>query len=351
MASPAKRQRLEGSFTPLYSSAAPSTASPTDNEKPFLRDAAPDTSTLTPISDDAKAADDELIIDQSREHTSHVETRQNNHEDVEMGDAHGEEGSNPLQSDHNWHWREPTAHPDAVSKRLNSEMGQLYKLLSVSTPVRGYPHPSQNLISLYGLDPITASVRRVDPATGEKINKLRKSYEGKIKELQIAGRNKPATLPKDRNRFTEILEYPEDHWENMFISGKELSKGLDMEKVRAACRISAGPLPNKEQEQWKQLLNIDEPPIKPPVKVSRPQTPATQAVQGGGVGASNPAIPRPARITAKRSYTDASYEGYAEGYGDEDDMTDDSKSGLARKRRRISEMQGQILPTSLPLSH
>ena len=51
------------------------------------------------------------------------------------------------------------------------------------------PHPSQNLIDLYSLQGVQASVTRHD-AAGNKINKLRKSYEGKVKQLGLSGRSK-----------------------------------------------------------------------------------------------------------------------------------------------------------------
>ena len=48
----------------------------------------------------------------------------------------------------------------------------------------------QNLISLFGVQPLAATVARTDPVTGEKNNKMRKSYGGQLKMLGLAGRNR-----------------------------------------------------------------------------------------------------------------------------------------------------------------
>ncbi|KAL9033478.1 MAG: hypothetical protein Q9214_007498, partial [Letrouitia sp. 1 TL-2023] len=45
-------------------------------------------------------------------------------------------------------------------------------------------------MSLFNLQSLASSVARTDPVTGEKINKMRKSYEGKVKALGLAGRNR-----------------------------------------------------------------------------------------------------------------------------------------------------------------
>ncbi|QIX02257.1 hypothetical protein AMS68_007774 [Peltaster fructicola] len=52
------------------------------------------------------------------------------------------------------------------------------------------PDPAQDMLQLYSLQAMQASVARRDPKTGEKINKLRKSYETKSRNLGIEGRNK-----------------------------------------------------------------------------------------------------------------------------------------------------------------
>ncbi|KAL9107029.1 MAG: hypothetical protein Q9187_008483 [Circinaria calcarea] len=41
------------------------------------------------------------------------------------------------------------------------------------------PDPTKDLLAVCGLSSLVASVARTDPVTGEKINKMRRSYEGK----------------------------------------------------------------------------------------------------------------------------------------------------------------------------
>jgi hypothetical protein len=197
--------------------------------------------------------------------------------------------------------------------------------------IRGLPHPSQNFISLFGLNDMTKSVRRVDPDTGEKINKLRKSYEGKIKELRIPGRNKSTML--DSIEFgAQLLSYPDEDWNNTFVHGKEIRKGLNSDLLQRALHIVPGKLPPTEASKWENLLGMDDTvPVKvaPKEQLTRPTSTATTTT----ATTPNP-LARPARVSSKRSYQDTSFTGYGEGFGDDDDGTDEDGAG-ARKRRKM----------------
>ena len=111
------------------------------------------------------------------------------------------------------------------------------------------PHTSQNLIELYGLNSIAASVARTDPVTGEKINKLRKSYEGKVKNLQIAGKNKAVKVPDE---FTNLLQWPEQEWHNQKVHGKSAMDGLSgdlLGMLDRAVQMAPGKLPAAEADK------------------------------------------------------------------------------------------------------
>lgn len=203
------------------------------------------------------------------------------------------------------------------------------------------PHPSENLISLYRLDKVAAGVARKDPVTGEKINKLRKSYEGKVKALQLTGKNKAVSTPDE---FTNMLLFPDEEWLNQKAFGKSVENGLPSSilcKLDRAVQASPGPLPMKENERWKSIIGTDEPPKsraacdgiakKPSQNIHNPSNP--QAIPAAARSV------RPERTGKKRSYLDSSFRGYGEGYLDDDPIgssagEDEKQGGLSKKRRR-----------------
>jgi hypothetical protein len=248
-------------------------------------------------------------------------------------------------------------------------------MLRLLDPVRGNPHPSrQNFISLFGLDSIATSVRRVDPSTGEKINKLRKSYEGKIKELKLAGRNKAVTNTIELG--ARIMEMPEDDWKATYVLGKEMSKSasesFQAKLKRSLDSISTGNLPPSEVVRWKGVLGVEENGpagnvsigTKPLVK-SR-TVPSTNASADGnpspsgippsalgltrnqtsatGVSTFTGGSERPDRANKKRKYTDDSFAGYNDAFGaDELDAADHDldldEESAKRKRKKLSQVE------------
>ena len=197
------------------------------------------------------------------------------------------------------------------------------------------PHPSDNLISQYHLDKVAASVARKDPVTGEKINKLRKSYEGKVKALQLAGKNKAVSTP---NEFTNMLLFPDEEWQNQRVFGKSVEDGLPsslLSKLDKAVQANPGPLPARENERWKSIIGADEPP-----KIT-----AKKSSQSFSHPFSSQTLPlatrpgRPERAGKKRSYLDSSFKGYGEGFLDDDPIgvsagEDEGRGALSKKKRR-----------------
>jgi hypothetical protein len=233
-----------------------------------------------------------------------------------------------------------------------------------AAPVRSNPHASQDLIQLFRLTDIADSVRRVDPRTGEKINKIRKSYEGKAKDLRLAGRNKAVSAPGQW--IPNLLMVPDDDYHATRVLGKEMEKGLDdafAAKLARAMSLVPGKLPDREAEQWRHILATDDPVPRPPPKPAlaapsvvptaiaeqKQQAAAKVAAMAGASAATAAASSaaaataaaatkamRPERHGTKRSYSDASFVGYGEGF--EDDETDSDGRSLAsvrRKRRKV----------------
>jgi hypothetical protein len=220
------------------------------------------------------------------------------------------------------------------------------------------PHPSQNLMSLYQLNDIAKSVRRVDPTTGEKINKIRKSYEGKVKSLGVAGRNK--AVPTPGQWLPHLIVVPEEDYRATRVMGKEIEKGLSedfLTKLTRAVQMAPGKLPDRESDKWKSLIGTEEPQPQVKAKVGldgRPKAgPVQTAAAAGSVrSASSPAaskLARPERTGTKRRYNDSSFKGYGEGFLDDEDISDEdarstTSGGIKKKRRNVSS-NSSLQPT------
>lgn len=202
------------------------------------------------------------------------------------------------------------------------------------------PHGTQNLFRLYGLERLAKSVARVDPTTGEKINKLRKSYEGHIKQLQIAG--KPKAVKMD-DVFSGLMSLPDDHWEAI-NAGKEPRRKLNNDQTAfepefgglldsAFGGMGPGALPPSDASKYKAYIGTDDTLRAKPAADTQARTPLPSSAPTP----SNHSLPRrPERSGSKRQYNEDSYQGYSEGYGD-DFATDSTGEDGARggfKRRK-----------------
>lgn len=215
---------------------------------------------------------------------------------------------------------------------------------------RSRPHASQNLFSLYSLEPLARSVARTDPMTGEKINKLRKSYEGHIKQMQIAGKPKAVKM---EGAFSIPLSYPPGAWIESHVRGKDIEQALNPERTAlnpgfsdllnsAFAGMGTGTLPNADATRYRTYIGTDD-TVKP-----KPQdgplhrmTPHTSAAPTPGSTAAARGASRPERTGSKRHYTDGAFQGYGEGYNDDfgADSTggEDNAQGNAAKRRKLFE--------------
>ena len=202
------------------------------------------------------------------------------------------------------------------------------------------PHGSQNLFRLYGLERLAKSVARVDPVTGEKINKLRKSYEGHIKTLQIAG--KPKAVKMD-DVFSGPMGLPDDHWEAI-NAGKEPQRKLNVDQTALEPEFSSlldsafggmgpGALPPSDASKYKAYIGTDDTLRPKPAADTQARTPLPSSAPTP----SNHALPRrPERSGSKRQYNEDSYQGYSEGYGDDfatDSTGEDGARGSFKRRK------------------
>lgn len=216
------------------------------------------------------------------------------------------------------------------------------------------------MMTLFKLQDIQQSVARRDEH-GNKINKLRKSYEGKVKALGLQGSSKPVP----GNAALQGLLDPvwdvdtgngETVWDQQRGKNPLEDEGLHdllggMLQTQLG-RLKAGRLPALEHRKWESTLGLNEP--KPAVKAkdseavtakAGPANPLLARTAPGQVArASAPASPvramagRPERTGRKRRYDDSSFEGYNQTFAEEEgSATDDGLRGTsnASKRPRV----------------
>ena len=204
------------------------------------------------------------------------------------------------------------------------------------------PHGGQDLIKLYGLEEIAASVARFDPVTGEKINKLRKSYEGHIKHLP--GKNKAVNNSDD---FRILMTLPDEEWQAQRVASNDVANGLSeslVAKLDRAVAFEPGEMPQDQNKIMRDVLGLDQ---SGPARTASDQSDVNKgaSLKSALKSATSPQSPtEPPRLTrrgTKRSYNDESFEGYGEGFGDEMpdagavDDGDEGKGGMRKRRKRV----------------
>lgn len=242
--------------------------------------------------------------------------------------------------------KEPVSRTDTRNLGLDSlqkEFASAFHLCK-SSPIATGPDPSVDLISLYGLGPTAQSVARVDPITGEKINRLRKSYEGKLKGLGLAGRNKPLKQePGAPGSLRHLTLWPEEEWQNQKVFGKQI-KVADIDSAlqdlqTRAMQMEPGTVPNNDF--WEDVLGHEKP--------AKSQGSGDSGKKGAPTPGGRPSMQsnmspaamleqeraRPSR-GRKRHYDDNSFVGYGEGYADDDEDPGfySNGEGTGKKKRK-----------------
>lgn len=236
----------------------------------------------------------------------------------------------------------------------------LLKTLTSVAIAPSQPHPSQDLIQLYGLSEIQGKVARQDP-DGNKI-KLRKSYASKVKNLGLEGLNKALPNQSELEGLVDPLWSSEvepgltmwdQRWQEFKLGDPATENDL-FGKLNSALQFQPGRLPKAEHDQWKKTLGLDE--IAIAAKPSGLPKDAKQSVTtnahlartapGTAMRSSAPSSPRngirSVRTGKKRSYGDSSFEGYGEGFEDDvysTDGVDDTgrrRDSNKRQKRKVS---------------
>ncbi|KAI1391067.1 Rox3-domain-containing protein [Hypoxylon trugodes] len=218
--------------------------------------------------------------------------------------------------------------------------------LMVTAKCDSYPCLSNDLFEMFGLTGIAAEVARTKP-NGEK-NALRKTYKGQIKTLGLSGHfDAVKKEPEALDGLMALTHIPEDVWYSREVSGKEIEKGfsqLSPPILSRAATMAKGAIP---KSVWDSSVLGDLAPGAMTKKVghdqaTRPTAPSTPAASAPGVTPKagkplTPQLDRARRIGKKRSYQDSSFEGYGEGYADDDAggySTGDGDDRSKLKRRK-----------------
>ncbi|TVY56867.1 Mediator of RNA polymerase II transcription subunit 19 [Lachnellula cervina] len=222
---------------------------------------------------------------------------------------------------------------------LHLDVGEKYLLCRTPHPGQT-PSLSQDLFDRYSLESIAKSVARQKP-NGEK-NALRKTYKNFFKALELSG--DPQVDKKEVNApgtLSAMLAQPDEQWDSEMVRGHEMDKGLSEAvntSIGKALTMARGKIP---KAAWNPAILGE---VAAPSQLPEPakglhsgnRTPIPHAAAAARAGKAD--IPRPKRNVKKRSYGDASYEGYGEGYVDDDNnhdvgySTGDGEDRSGRKR-------------------
>ncbi|KAF3480227.1 threonine synthase [Arthroderma uncinatum] len=289
------------------------------------------------LGNDAKSLAHDLSNDEKSINTQKTSSNDNN--DHDPMDIDLKEGGGPPE--------------DLSLESLQRDVGEAIGLCK-STYTSSLPTPKFDIVSLYGLGPIAASVARTDPVTGEKINRLRKSYEGKIKGLGLAGRNKPVKQePGAPGGLRNLMMWPDEEWYNQKVAGKEITTAEPdtafYKQQLKAMKLEPGLTPRNEY--WEDVLGHEKPsknaPEQLPKKAGSSSLKQTPQSNGTPVAHHSTVVPdpgRPKRAGRKRSYHDSSFVGYGEGFPDDDELEgslysneDDGSTSGKKKRKKMQE--------------
>ncbi|KAF4966932.1 hypothetical protein FSARC_5447 [Fusarium sarcochroum] len=230
---------------------------------------------------------------------------------------------------------------------LHLDVGKKYLLCHTPHP-ESLPRVSTDLYDMFNLSELAAEVAREKP-NGEK-NALRSSYTGHMKRLGIAGHWKVQRTDKDSNEkpdFFDILHMPDEDWDNTIVKGQNIKHGLSQASLSTlgrALTMAKGPIGKKDWDT--SVLGLQTPggdsKLPTSARPTAPNTPlnvpgAVGRLKAQGASANDPN--RPKRNVKKRTYGDSSFEGYGEGYPDDDTAaeggysTGEGEGGQKRRKK------------------
>lgn len=237
---------------------------------------------------------------------------------------------------------------------IHLDVGEKYLLCSKPV-VRPRYSTSEDLFEMFGLTGLASKMAREKP-NGEK-NALRKSFKSQVKELAIDGAydtKKDERQDNDPEGFFAMLGLPEDVWYAHNVKGKEIQDGFSSQTQANLPKAMTMLKGKVRKEHWDPYIlgsldpsaQLGDSTANPAnsAKPSELNTPAasTPSTLVRPKANNQPLTPghdpnRPRRNIKKRSYGDSSFEGYGEGYPDDDAggySTGDGDDRNGTKRRK-----------------
>ncbi|TVY85273.1 Mediator of RNA polymerase II transcription subunit [Lachnellula suecica] len=221
---------------------------------------------------------------------------------------------------------------------LHLDVGEKYLLCRTPHPGQS-PSLAADLFEMYSLHSIAETVARSKP-DGTKL-KLRKTYKNFFKKLELSG--EPLVDKKELdapNTLRAMMALPNEEWDSQNVRGKEIEKGLSdavSSSLSKALMMSKGKVPKNAWDPA--VLGEVAAPSQPPIEPTKGlQSGArTPVPQHPSIARAGKADNRPKRTVKKRSYADASFEGYGEGFVDDENndtgySTGDGEDRSGRKR-------------------
>ncbi|KAG4416609.1 hypothetical protein IFR04_010252 [Cadophora malorum] len=258
------------------------------------------------------------------------------------------------------HVEEPESLHSLTLNDLHLDVGEKYYLCKTPHTAQGVKNSEgttkaplrEDLFDRYNLYGIAATVARNNP-DGSKGVKLRKTYKNHIKDHGLVGafdsvkreQGTPGTLYEMMWR----VKYQDEGWNAEWTQGKEIEKGIPESLLPPGNKVftmAKGPIPK----------DLFDPSVLGEGGNPRAPVEASKGIQNGSRTPvpQNPAVARPVKVASKadvqrpkratkRTYGDSSFEGYGEGYVDDDNQDPGYSTGDgdgAKRKRPKKNSQG-----------
>ena len=206
---------------------------------------------------------------------------------------------------------------------------------------------NEDLFERYGLEEIAASVARVDD-NGQKKN-VRKTYKNYMRSLSGAF----DSVKKDEgspDTMLYMMQLPQEEWDAKTGRTAEPAKGLPEEalaNIGKAMTMAKGVIP---KHVWNprvlgELTSPPAPVVKTETNGIKTSIPLSQVAAASRVVKGE--FVRPKRTAKKRHYGDSSFEGYGEGFVDDDirdagSFTGDDEDDKSGSRKRLKKVRNIV---------
>lgn len=185
-----------------------------------------------------------------------------------------------------------------------------------------------DLFKVYSLETIAEDVAR----RGPNPKKMGKTYKKHMRVMALSGKFDAVKKREDEMGLFGMLQMPDEEWSHTQTLGKNLQNGLGTaarSNLVQAMSMSKGRLP---KDCWDPSVLALSDPVAPVAAASKSASTIVpnRRIPGATTATAPPVRQvktaaeqlRPQRNIKKRTYTDDGFEGYGEGYAD-DNMADD----------------------------